>query len=294
MTFATRTILILMLATASALPAQENKPPTATAPQTRTAVGQAQPAEAVSESGREIRREFRNLISQHPPQLADILALDPGLLANEAFLAGYPDLARFVARHPEIVRGPHVYMADFPVPGRHQENTFQKILEGLFVFSGFALFIFAFGWLVRTVIEQRRWNRLSRVQSEVHTKILDRFSTSDELLQYIKSSAGTKFLESAPIPLRAEEPVQNAPTARILWSIQFGIVVVVGALGVLFVSTRFDKESAQALFALGMIALSIGAGFIAAAFVSLFLSRRLGLWQGQAAANPVDETGSMR
>ncbi len=285
MTFATRTTLILILAAAPLLPAQENKPAPATSTQTQTAQAQ---------SVQEVRREFRSLIGQHPSELAAILALDPGLLANEAFLAGYPDLARFVAQHPEIARSPHVYMADFPVPGRHQESPSQKIAEGFFFVSGFAAFLFAVGWLVRTVIEHRRWNRLSRVQSEVHNKILDRFSTSDELLQYVKSPAGTKFLESAPIPLRAEEPIQNAPMGRVLWSIQFGIVVVVGALGLLFVSNRFDKESAQALFALGVIALSVGAGFIAAAFASLALSRRLGLWQGPAPANPADDTGSMR
>jgi hypothetical protein len=136
---------------------------------------------------------------------------------------------------------------------------------------------------VRTIIEQKRWNRLSKTQAEVHNKILDRFGTTSELLEYVKTPAGTKFLESAPIPLHEEKVPQNAPLARVLWSIQIGVVLAVGALGMLLVSFRFEKESAQGLFAMGMIGFCVGAGFIASAIVSIVLSRRLGLWKEETA-----------
>ena len=47
----------------------------------------------------------------------------------------------------------------------------------------------------------------------------------------------------------------------------------------LIVSGRLEKDAASGLFAMGVIALSVGAGFIGSAVVSIFLSRRLGLWQ---------------
>jgi hypothetical protein len=43
------------------------------------------------------------------------------------------------------------------------------------------------------------------------------------------------------------------------------------------VSYRFEKESGDGLFAMGMIGLCIGIGFVASALVSLYLSRRIGL-----------------
>ena len=132
---------------------------------------------------------------------------------------------------------------------------------------------------------------MSKTQSEVHNKILDRFSTSAELLDYIRTPAGTKFLESAPIPLHAEAAPQNAPLTRVMWSVQIGIVVAGGSLGMLLVAGRFDKEAAQEMSALGMIGLSIGVGFVASAAVSIFLSRRLGLWQSRERA---DDAGLVR
>ena len=45
--------------------------------------------------------------------------------------------------------------------------------------------VVALAWLIRTLIEQRRWKQLSRTQSDVHNKILDRFNTTEQLLEYI-------------------------------------------------------------------------------------------------------------
>jgi hypothetical protein len=251
---------------------------TTTADKTTTA-----PAERESEaysSGR-TRTEFSQLLRQHPDELATILKLDPTLLSNEAFLAGYPELAKFVAAHPEVRRNPRFYLYEFQLPYEVRRSALEQMFETLLIFASFTLAAFVLAWLVRTIIEQKRWNRLSRSQSEVHNKILDRFGTTGELLEYVRSPAGTKFLESAPIPLHAEKNVQSPPQARILWSVQLGVVVVAGALGMILVSGRFDPESAQGFFGLGVIALSVGAGFIASAFISLTLSRRLGLWPGQ-------------
>lgn len=295
MTSATRLILILMLALPGAVAGQEvsttaqpSTTTTSSAPATTdTSTTAAEPAAptpaATNETGElrpssyEIRNRFSALLRRSAPELTRILVIEPSLLSNEAFVAQYPELQRFVERHPEIRQHARFYLAEFEHP-RRESGPVEEVIEPLLTFAGILLLAFALAWLVRTVIEQRRWSRLSRTQNEVHNKILDRFGTSAELLEYIKSPAGTKFLESAPIPLRSEPVSQPAPLTRVVWSIQAGVVVATAALGMLLVSLRYSAEAGQGLFAMGMIGLCVGLGFIGSAAVSLILSRRLGLW----------------
>lgn len=229
----------------------------------------------------EVRNQLTSLLLNQPRELATILVLDPSLLSNREFLEGYPELARFVAEHAEVRRNPQLYLADF-WSRRAGGGTGDDILEVLVIFATIFTIAMALAWLLRTLIEQKRWSRLSRMQAEVHNKILDRFGSSEELLEYVRTPAGERFLESAPIPLHAaERPTQSPPVTRALWSIQIGVVAAAAALGALLVSGRLDEEGSRALFALGMIGFSVGVGFIAAAAVSLFLSRRLGLWESR-------------
>jgi hypothetical protein len=289
----TRSILTLALILGTVAPLFAQETTTATTQTTTTAETAdsetTETAEAApARSSFEVRKELTALLKQRPPEVATILRLDPGLLSDDAFLAKYPEVRDFVAKHPEVRHNAGFYLEEFNVPVDHRRGLAENVIESLTIFAVFVFIAFALSWLVRTLIEQTRWNRLSRTQSEVHNKILDRFSTSNELLDYIRTPAGTKFLESAPIPLHAESAPQNAPLSRVMWSIQIGVIIAAASLGVLLVSGRFEKESAQELFALGMIGASIGAGFIASAAVSLFLSRRLGLWQPTGAGRADD------
>lgn len=280
MSLATRVILILtlILPITCGLSAQQT---TTTAETSSTSAAVSEGAAATEApaalSSHEVRNQFDSLIRQRPPELGIILATEPALLSNGGFLGGYPELARFVAAHPEVRTNPGFYLSSFRVP--RESRVFDRILEAVEIGSVFLFMAFVLAWLVRTVIEQRRWSRLSRTQTEVHNKILDRFGTSQELLEYVRSPAGTKFLESAPIALQAEQGPVNAPLSRILWSIQLGVVIAVGSMGMLGVSGRLEPEAAAGMFAMGAIAFCVGIGFIASGIVAIFLSRRLGLWQ---------------
>jgi hypothetical protein len=276
MTLATRTILILTLMAALAGGVSAQTTTSATTTTTTTTSATAQPLEE-TQPREQIRDRFTQLLSQHPPEVAPLLALDPTLLSNEPFLARYPELAQFVAAHPEIRRNPHFYVQELQNPLlRRPRSSWQDIVEAIGIGFVMSLIAFVLTWLVRTLIEQRRWSRLSRTQAEVHNKILDRFGSTEELLAYIKTPAGSKFLESAPIPLHVESPGPRAPMPRVLWSIQIGLIVAAAGLGMLLVSGRFDRESAQGFFAMGTIAMCVGGGFILSAIVSMVLSRRLG------------------
>jgi hypothetical protein len=141
-------------------------------------------------------------------------------------------------------------------------------------------------WLIRTVVEQRRWYRTSKVHTEVHNKLLDRFTSNEDLMAYIQTDAGRRFLESAPLSIDAAPRQVGAPFGRILWSLQVGIVLAAGAIGLLFVSGRVIDEIAQPLFAIGVLALTVGVGFMVSAAASLLLSRRLGMLEASAAPRP--------
>lgn len=271
MTLATRMIMILTLVVAiaggvSAQPTQT----TTSAPAPAPPLVEAQPRE-------QVRNQFTRLLGQHPPEVAPIVALDPTMLSNEPFLARYPELAQFVAAHPEIRRNPHFFVQELSNPlAWRPRSTWQDAVEAIGVGFIISLVAFILTWLIRTLIEQRRWSRLSRTQAEVHNKILDRFGSTEELLAYVKTPAGSKFLESAPIPLHVESAGPSTPMPRALWSIQIGLIVAAAGLGMLLVSGRFDRETAQGFFAMGTIAACVGGGFILSAIVSMVLSRRLG------------------
>jgi hypothetical protein len=279
MTHTTRTILIqtLMAALAGGVSAQTTTAATAATTTTTSATASTTAPLEEAQPREQIRDRFTQLLSQHPPEVAPLLAIDPTLLANEPFLARYPELAQFVAAHPEIRRNPHFYVQELSNPMHlRPRSSWQDVVEAIGIGFVMSLVAFVATWLVRTLIEQRRWSRLSRTQAEVHNKILDRFGSTEELLAYIKTPAGSKFLESAPIPLHVESSGPRAPMPRVLWSIQIGLIVAAAGLGMLLVSGRFDRESAQGFFAMGTIAMCVGGGFILSAIVSMVLSRRLG------------------
>jgi hypothetical protein len=133
------------------------------------------------------------------------------------------------------------------------------------------------------VLNHRRWLRLSKIQNEVHNKLLDRFAGTNELMSYVQSPAGRRFLEAAPIPLddATDKPI-SAPLSRILWSVQAGIVLVIGGLGFQYVSRRAMEEVSEGLWTMGVLATAFGLGFIAAGAFSFVMSKRLGLFDTSA------------
>ena len=64
------------------------------------------------------------------------------------------------------------------------------LLGGLAGFLVMSALISVLVWLVRAVIQHRRWLKSSQVQADVHSKLMDRMTTNEELLAYIQSPAG--------------------------------------------------------------------------------------------------------
>ena len=244
----------------------------------------------------ETRSQLSQVLRGYAPELGMSLKIDPTLFNNHEYMANYPVLVKFVTAHPEVVHNSRFYLEEVSIRGDSQPDppTVRVWRDGFRDLGAFAVFLIVTGtlaWLIKTLIEQRRWSRLSRVQTETHSKILDRFASSEELLRYIQTPAGQRFLESAPIPLREGPRALSAPIGRILWSVQVGLVLAAAGLGIQFVSGRIPQEASQAFFAIGTVLLSVGAGFVISAIVSFYLSRSLGLWSSPAAASDEGSQG---
>ena len=194
----------------------------------------------------ETRRRLQEVLQQYPPSLREVLRLDPSLLTNAAYLQPYPALAEFLSQHDDVAHNPGFFFPDYRDyrGGRNDPKlaairTIEESLAGLAVLIGFLTVVATIAWLVRSVIEHRRWLRVSKTHTDTHTKLLDRLTSNADLMAYMQSSAGRRFLEAAPLPLGAGPRALSAPIGRILWSVQAGCVVAFGGAGLIIASRRF-------------------------------------------------------
>lgn len=247
--------------------------------------GDVRASAAVADPDRaaKVREEFMKILQKYPPSLGIVLKADPTMITNDQYLTPYPAVGAFLAQHPEVRRSPAYYLEQV----RSGDNSYyydpamrswDNMIEMVSILVVMLTLLGAFGWLVRTAMDYRRWGRLARVQAEAHTKLLDRFTGNEELLAYVKSPAGTRFLESSPISLDGGARTMGSPVSRILWSMQAGVVLAAAGIGMYIVSGRIDPIRAEPIFTLSVIVLSLGIGFVVSAGLSYVLSKRLGLF----------------
>jgi hypothetical protein len=276
----TRSLIAILLATCLALagvePALAQVAP-APSRQPRSAV----PVFEDTRDAHETRAQLERVLRQYPPAVGEVLQRDPSLMNRPDYLEPYPALVAFLEQHPEVARNPSFFLGSFYYrerdPKERAMEMFGVLLAGLGVTAAVATFISVLIWLIRAVINHRRWLRLSRVQTEVHTKLMDRLTSNEDLLTYIQSPAGRRFLESAPIALDGEPRPAGAPVSGILWSLQAGIVLIALGFGFWFAQKNVLPEVSEAFYVVGVIAISLGIGFAASAVAAFFISARLGL-----------------
>jgi hypothetical protein len=249
-------------------------------------------------SAADVRSDLRELLSNYPPTVGQTLRLDPGLMTNQAYLAPYPNLTAFLQRHPEVVRNPDYFLnfVNFEGTVRFASQslsapdelkaralrTYQDIFMSTLVLCGFLAGAFAIGYVLRAIMGHRRWLRTFRAQNELQNRLLERFGTSQELLAYLQSPSG-----GAPLlPVAAPEgpaPVVGAPLGRILWAVQAGVVLLCAGFGLLLLKHYVMPELADMLLVPGVLAVSLGIGFVLAGAASYILSRRFGLLEASVA-----------
>jgi hypothetical protein len=245
-------------------------------------------------NAQETQRRLQEPLQQYPPSLRAVLALDPTLLSDDAYLQPYPQLATFLGQHPDVAHNPTYYFEqqlrelnrrqyDYNEPRIQVIRAVDQSLGAIAFLIGFMTVVLTIGWLLRTVMEHRKWLRVSKTHVDTHTRLMERLTSNEELITYMQSPAGRRFLEAAPIPTDGGPRMLNAPFGRILWSVQAGVVVGCLGAGLIYASTRLaGNEIFSAgelpIFVLGCAAVAIGGGFFISSIAAYALSHRLGLF----------------
>ena len=234
------------------------------------------------ESAQETRGRLHELLRQHPPAVGEVLRRDP-TLARQDYLAAYPALLNFIQQHPEIARNPSFFFGDYEFQeDRPRDRSYEMFREVTDMFRILLIgggLLGGFVWLVRSTIDQRRWLRVSRTQAEVHTKLLDRLTNNEDLISYLQTPAGRRFLESGPLLTEgdAARPTAGAPLSRIILSLQAGVVLASLGIGFWISQSRFPEDIGEGFFIIGTLATALGLGFVVSAALAYVISTRFGL-----------------
>jgi hypothetical protein len=238
------------------------------------------------------------------PTLAEVVARDPSLLSDAEYVnRNNPELGRFLQAHPEIAQNPDFYLFNnlhgeheqpsealerklWPQMSEHQPSGIdhELISDGV-PFLVFLCILGSLLWLMHVLLENRRWNRIFKLQTDVHGRLIERFGTSQEVLTYMGTDAGKRFLEATPIAvgLERQQPVPS-PVARVLTPLQIGVVMTLLGAGLL--SMRHSvADGGNALLVIGMVVLMPGLGFIISAGITWALARHLGLMPDSGGRN---------
>src|SRR6266496_5814631 len=238
------------------------------------------------------------------PTLAEVVAHDPSLLSNADYVnRNNPQLGRFLQAHPEIAQNPDFYLFN-NLHGEHEQPSqtlerklwpemssrqpsqpLMELIRSCIPFLVFICLLSALLWVTHVLLENRRWNRIFRLQTDVHGKLIERFGTSQEVLTYMSTDAGKRFLEATPIAVGFEQqqPVPS-PVARVLTPLQIGIVMTLLGVGLLFLRYSFT-EGGGILLVAGVVVLMPGLGFIISAGITWVLARHLGLMPDSGTRN---------
>jgi len=236
------------------------------------------------------------------PTLAEVVARDPSLLSDTDYVnRNNPELGRFLQAHPEIANNPDFYLFDnlhsqneqpsetlerklWPaMSGQRSSEALRDLISDGFPFLVFVCILSALLWLTHVLLENRRWNRIFKLQTDVHGKLIDRFGTSQEVLTYMGTEAGKRFLEATPIAVGFEhqQPVPS-PVARVLTPLQIGVVLTLLGIGLIFLRHSVPDGDAP-LLVIGTVVLMPGLGFIISAGITWVLARHLGLMPDRGA-----------
>ena len=126
-------------------------------------------------------------------------------------------------------------------------------------------------WVIHLVADTTKRQRRLKAQTELHSRLLDKFSSAHEVVEFLQTPSGAQFVDS--FSSEREEPASG-----ILRSTHRGIVLVVVAAGCLGLIKAYGWDN-NPLLVIGVILLCLGIGFLISAAVSHRLSKTLGLAQ---------------
>ena len=133
----------------------------------------------------------------------------------------------------------------------------------------FPIFFGLVGFVIWTIFSNIRRYKTTKLQAGLQTKLLEKYGSGQELLAYVQSDAGRRFLESLTME-------QRTPYGRILGAAQTSVVLILLALALLFLRGRVSGAE-EGFLVFGTITFSLGVGFGLSAALSYYLSKSFGL-----------------
>ncbi|HUI41150.1 MAG TPA: hypothetical protein VL523_04195 [Terriglobia bacterium] len=235
----------------------------------------AQAAQPSEEQIDMARGSLDRFLDSHPEIQGDVVG-DPGHISDPNYIQAHPALQAFLESHPLIKADPRAYLSPESWRFQYRRSDTDDLLSYVVPFGVFICCLLALLWVLRTVLENRRWNRSFKVHEEVHAKLIEKFSSGQDLTAYMTSDAGKRLLEWAPPSIDSGSRSMPAAVARILWSMVAGLLLGFGGLGLLAIRGTF-ADLAEPLLVFGTLGLTLGVGFILSAIISYALSKHLGL-----------------
>lgn len=128
------------------------------------------------------------------------------------------------------------------------------------------------GWMLKLGLDARRRGKLMKYQYDLQSKLLEKFNSTQELMEYLQGDAGQQFLVSAT----AEKA---DPRGKILGSIQTGLVLLTGGTAFMFLRNQI-AEAEEGFVFVGTLGVALGVGFLLSAGVAYYLSKSWGVING--------------
>jgi hypothetical protein len=250
------------------------------------AVPQANPtANEASQAEIDAARGSLDRFLDSHPEIGNDVRSNPAMMNSPDYAHEHPELQAFLEAHPLVKADPRAFISpDEDLKYQHGRNGMDEVFSYVAPFLVFVLALFAALWVVRTVLENRRWNRSFKVHEEVHTKLLEKFASGQELTAYMESEAGKRLLQWTPAAFESPSSSMPAAAGRIIWSLQAGLVLALLGIGLYGARSQVSAGApgqitggAEALAVCGVLGVALGVGFILSAIISYGLSKHLGL-----------------
>lgn len=130
-------------------------------------------------------------------------------------------------------------------------------------------------WAFKTLLNFIQQKSLTKLHYALQDKLLEKLGTSPEAIEYLRSDAGERMLA-----LAVKE--RTNPYARILTALQAGAVISLLGIGFLVLRPMVSPEGAEAFSVIGVLALSLGLGFLASSGSAYAFSKKWGLVNGSS------------
>jgi hypothetical protein len=146
--------------------------------------------------------------------------------------------------------------------------------EVIIVPSAFLLVAYVFYVIANAFTRRQQF----RSTTELQSRLLDRMGSLGEFSQFLNTDGGRQLLSS----IGSESG--GFAHQRVLRAFQSGIVMLCLGIGIfIYLSgSRVDTDTYESLGFVGTVSAAIGLGLLISAYVSLKLSRRMGLINGSS------------